>query len=235
MLIVHEVMGRNCGWLTAATAQALPRAARPPGVRARDRPGPRAARRPRRLPARIGDRYRGRGRPPEGRHGPAGQCEPLRLRGRRRRRASSPRCRPRARRCPRDAFGHVKLDAINPGKWFGDQFAKMIGAEKVAGPEERLFCPGRRRQRRGPAADQELRRSRRRVRPAAGERRHRPRRGSRRRPARDRVRPHQGRQAVRSGRPAGLPKLLTEIGQPPLGGSPPPRRFAPSRVRKPRQ
>ena len=32
---------------------------------------------------------------------------------------------------PRDAFGHVKLDAINPGKWFGKQFAEMIGAEKV--------------------------------------------------------------------------------------------------------
>jgi pyrophosphate--fructose-6-phosphate 1-phosphotransferase len=32
---------------------------------------------------------------------------------------------------PRDAFGHVKLDAINPGKWFGEQFAGMIGAEKV--------------------------------------------------------------------------------------------------------
>jgi pyrophosphate--fructose-6-phosphate 1-phosphotransferase len=32
---------------------------------------------------------------------------------------------------PRDAFGHVKLDAVNPGKWFGDQFARMIGAEKV--------------------------------------------------------------------------------------------------------
>jgi pyrophosphate--fructose-6-phosphate 1-phosphotransferase len=31
----------------------------------------------------------------------------------------------------RDAFGHVKLDAINPGKWFGDQFAKMLNAEKV--------------------------------------------------------------------------------------------------------
>ena len=32
---------------------------------------------------------------------------------------------------PRDAFGHVKLDAVNPGKWFGEQFANMIGAEKV--------------------------------------------------------------------------------------------------------
>ncbi len=32
---------------------------------------------------------------------------------------------------PRDAFGHIKLDAINPGKWLGDQFAKMIGSEKT--------------------------------------------------------------------------------------------------------
>lgn len=32
---------------------------------------------------------------------------------------------------PRDAFGHVKLDAINPGQYFAEQFAKKIGAEKV--------------------------------------------------------------------------------------------------------
>ncbi|MBK8816416.1 MAG: pyrophosphate--fructose-6-phosphate 1-phosphotransferase [Methylococcaceae bacterium] len=32
---------------------------------------------------------------------------------------------------PRDAFGHVKLDAVNPGKWFGEQFAQMLGAEKT--------------------------------------------------------------------------------------------------------
>lgn len=31
----------------------------------------------------------------------------------------------------RDAFGHVKLDTINPGEWFADKFAKIIGAEKV--------------------------------------------------------------------------------------------------------
>lgn len=31
----------------------------------------------------------------------------------------------------RDPFGHVKLDTINPGAWFADQFAKIIGAEKV--------------------------------------------------------------------------------------------------------
>ncbi|MEL4504344.1 pyrophosphate--fructose-6-phosphate 1-phosphotransferase [Luteococcus sp. H138] len=32
---------------------------------------------------------------------------------------------------PRDPFGHVKLDKVNPGKWFGDQFAKLLKAEKV--------------------------------------------------------------------------------------------------------
>lgn len=32
---------------------------------------------------------------------------------------------------PRDPFGHVKLDKVNPGQWFGDQFSKMLGAEKT--------------------------------------------------------------------------------------------------------
>ncbi|MCB2177046.1 MAG: pyrophosphate--fructose-6-phosphate 1-phosphotransferase [Actinomycetales bacterium] len=31
----------------------------------------------------------------------------------------------------RDAFGHVKLDTINPGQWFAKQFASRLGAEKV--------------------------------------------------------------------------------------------------------
>ena len=31
----------------------------------------------------------------------------------------------------RDAFGHVKLDDINVGKWFADQIGKTIGAEKT--------------------------------------------------------------------------------------------------------
>merc|ERR1719203_2412107 len=37
----------------------------------------------------------------------------------------------RGEELPRDAFGHVKLDAVNPGEWFGKKFAAMIGAEKV--------------------------------------------------------------------------------------------------------
>lgn len=31
----------------------------------------------------------------------------------------------------RDAFDHVRLDEINPGQWFGKQFSKQIGAEKT--------------------------------------------------------------------------------------------------------
>lgn len=31
----------------------------------------------------------------------------------------------------RDAFGHVQIDKINPGEWFGAQFSKLIGAQKT--------------------------------------------------------------------------------------------------------
>ncbi|MGP9693314.1 pyrophosphate--fructose-6-phosphate 1-phosphotransferase [Brachybacterium sp. AOP25-B2-12] len=31
----------------------------------------------------------------------------------------------------KDPFGHVKLDTINPGQWFAQQFAERLGAEKV--------------------------------------------------------------------------------------------------------
>jgi len=32
---------------------------------------------------------------------------------------------------PRDPFGHVRLDRVNPGQWFGNQFAEMLGAQKT--------------------------------------------------------------------------------------------------------
>ena len=31
----------------------------------------------------------------------------------------------------RDAFGHIRLERINPGAWFSKQFAEMLGAQKV--------------------------------------------------------------------------------------------------------
>ena len=32
---------------------------------------------------------------------------------------------------PRDPFGHVKIDKINPGAWFGSRFAELLDAQKV--------------------------------------------------------------------------------------------------------
>ena len=32
---------------------------------------------------------------------------------------------------PRDAFGHVRLDEINPGQWFAKQFSDELNAEKT--------------------------------------------------------------------------------------------------------
>jgi len=32
---------------------------------------------------------------------------------------------------PRDPFGHVQLDKVNPGQWFAKQFAAALGADKV--------------------------------------------------------------------------------------------------------
>ena len=32
---------------------------------------------------------------------------------------------------PRDAFGHVRLDEINPGKWFSQKFKTELKADKV--------------------------------------------------------------------------------------------------------
>ena len=32
---------------------------------------------------------------------------------------------------PRDPFGHVQIDKVNPGAWFAKQFAELLGAEKT--------------------------------------------------------------------------------------------------------
>ena len=32
---------------------------------------------------------------------------------------------------PRDAFGHVRLDEMNPGQWFASQFSELLGAKKT--------------------------------------------------------------------------------------------------------
>jgi len=130
MLIVHEVMGRNCGWLTAATAaeylKRLENTPVAPGLGlTRERLSVHGvylpelsldvtaeAQRLRAVMDRVGNVniFVSEGA------GVESIVAEMTARG---------------QEVPRDAFGHVKLDAVNPGKWFGEQFAKMIGAEKV--------------------------------------------------------------------------------------------------------
>jgi pyrophosphate--fructose-6-phosphate 1-phosphotransferase len=130
MLIVHEVMGRNCGWLTAATAQEyrklLDQAEWVPGI-GLDRANYEVhgvfipemeidlAAEAQRLRA-VMDQV---------------DCVNIFISEGAGVEAIIAEMQAKGQEVPRDAFGHVKLDAVNPGKWFGEQFAAMIGAEKT--------------------------------------------------------------------------------------------------------
>ena len=130
MLIVHEVMGRNCGWLTAATALAHHQWVEQAefaewldnkavrwdvhGVFVPERPFD-IAEEARRL-RRIMDEEDGVNLfISEG----AGVSEIVAA------------MEATGEEIPRDAFGHVHLDKINPGQWFAKQFAAELGADKV--------------------------------------------------------------------------------------------------------
>ncbi len=130
MLTVHEVMGRACGWLTAATADAHHRwvknadfvewmenaAARwdVHGVFVPERPF-NIANEAERLRA-VMDTHDGVNLfISEG----AGVNEIVAA------------MEAAGEEVPRDPFGHVKLDKVNPGEWFATKLAQQIGAEKV--------------------------------------------------------------------------------------------------------
>lgn len=130
MLIVHEVMGRSCGWLTAATARyyrgMISRQSYVPGLGlTRDRHEVHGIFIPemhvdleaeaKRLKTIMNEHDNVNIFISEG----AGVTEIV------------AEMEAKGTQVPRDAFGHVKLDAVNPGKWFGQQFAEMIGAEKT--------------------------------------------------------------------------------------------------------
>ncbi len=130
MLIVHEVMGRNCGWLTAATAKKYREW----------------------LDTREWLPEFGLSREAWDVHGvyvPEAEldvdAEAQRLRGVMdelgcvtlfvSEGAGVPEIvaamEAAGEDIPRDAFGHVRLNEINPGAWFAKQFADKLGAEKV--------------------------------------------------------------------------------------------------------
>ncbi|MBI3885624.1 MAG: pyrophosphate--fructose-6-phosphate 1-phosphotransferase [Opitutae bacterium] len=130
MLIVHEIMGRDCGWLAAATAreyqQLTDHGHYVPGLGlTRDRVAVHGLYLPemafdieaeaRRLRA-IMDRQ--------------GNVNLFISEGASRESIVSEMIS-RGQPIERDAFGHLKLDLVNPGKWFGERFAFMLGAEKV--------------------------------------------------------------------------------------------------------
>jgi pyrophosphate--fructose-6-phosphate 1-phosphotransferase len=130
MLIVHEVMGRHCGWLTAATAQAY-----------RDW-----------LDTREWLPEIGLSREAWDVHGvyvPEATFD-LETEGARLKSVMDSvgsvnlfvsegagldtivaELERSGEEVARDAFGHVKIDKINPGAWFASRFAEQIGAEKV--------------------------------------------------------------------------------------------------------
>ncbi len=130
MLIIHEVMGRNCGWLTAATAREYRK----------------LLQRTEWLPE------LGLDSAAYDVHAvfiPEMEIDLAAEAGRLRTVMDETDCvnifvsegagvdaivaemQAQGQEVPRDAFGHIKLDAVNPGKWFGEQFAEMIGAEKT--------------------------------------------------------------------------------------------------------
>src|SRR5437764_2562662 len=130
MLLIHEVMGRNCGWLTAATARAW-----------RERLA--------RL-AFVPEFHLSRERKDiDGIYIPEMQIDMNAEATRRRRIMDEKNCvnllvsegagadeivrdmEARGAPVPRDAFGHVELDKINVGEWFGGQIGKLVGAGRT--------------------------------------------------------------------------------------------------------
>ena len=130
MLLIHEVMGRNCGWLTAATADVYRKRLQalhfiPEFNLAMDLKDLDAVYVPElaidieaeatRLRKAM-DQY---------------DCVSIFLSEGAGINDIVAEMRARGEEPARDAFGHVKLDTINVGDWFAKRFAKMVGAEKV--------------------------------------------------------------------------------------------------------
>ena len=130
MLIVHEVMGRNCGWLTAATAaeyrkllDAMPFV--PAIGLSRMRKEVHGVYIPEMALDVVGEAARLRKIMDQ--HDcvnifvSEGACVETIIK----------ELEAKGEEVPRDAFGHPRLDKVNVGGWFAKQFAEMLGAEKT--------------------------------------------------------------------------------------------------------
>ena len=130
MLLIHEVMGRNCGWLTAATAAVYRKRLKkhrfiPEFNLGQDLKELDAVYVPElaidleaeaaRLKTSM-DKF---------------DCVTIFLSEGAGVNDIVAEMRARGEEPERDAFGHVKIDKINPGEWFARRFAKMLAAEKV--------------------------------------------------------------------------------------------------------
>ena len=146
-LIIHEVMGRHCGWLTAATANEYRKRLDKIGffpelLMSRERWDLDAVYIPEldwdfqeeveRLRKRMDDKDGVNIFLSEG----AGLDTIVR------------EIEAQGKDVPRDSFGHVRLDEINPGQWFAKQFAGHLGADKVLVQKSGYFArsarPGKR-------------------------------------------------------------------------------------------
>lgn len=130
MLIVHEVMGRNCGWLTAATAaayrQKLQQQSFVPSLDlVQERKDVHAVYVPEMEIDIEAEADRLRGLMDQN------DCVNLFISEGAGVDSIVKEMESRGESVPTDAFGHYKLDAVNPGRWFGKQFAEMLGAEKT--------------------------------------------------------------------------------------------------------
>jgi pyrophosphate--fructose-6-phosphate 1-phosphotransferase len=139
MLIVHEVMGRNCGYLTAKTAQVYQEKLKQMAFLDNfglsfDRYSVDAVLIPEmefdvdklahHLRARMDKNDCVNVFISEG-AGAAGIVKELEAKG---------------KEIPRDAFGHVKLDKVNVGQWCADTLAGKISAEKVLVQKSGYYC-----------------------------------------------------------------------------------------------
>ena len=130
MLIVHEVMGRHCGWLTAATARSyrswLDEQEWAPALGlSRERWDVHAVFLPELEIDLDGEAKRLRGVMDE-----IGNVNIFLSEGAGMNEIVS-QLEAAGETVERDPFGHVKLDTINPGQWFAKQFAEKLGAEKT--------------------------------------------------------------------------------------------------------